>query len=440
MPACLSSKIKFCFVHWLEHLERPDARSKKWAWELLILCGFVLFFRHLAKFDFTHGTVPQDFSVYIKAVQLVSSGTTPYNPADFLTYKYSPGALALFYLLPTDPIQAWLVLKFFYVLFWVVGIGIATVGVGGAGIQRRVWSRLELLKLFIGILLSWKGTIEALDFGQFEFVLLFGAFLSAILLPRRPILSGLLSGSLCWFKLPWGLMMIPVLIVAAQSGRRQLSKALTGIFFAAVLWGGVLPLLLFGPARVQQFSADWIDVLRTQPSYLYFKENANQSLWATVSRMVGGEFSGFVLVAALFAFVGILAIVVCKTWREAQGEHPLAWISRWLLLTLLVNPLSWRWGSLLTVGVPFVLTREKVSQAPKFYGILFCFIVLLILFQQNPFVKFFGVSHWTFFHDYGLITFYWLALLLACCSPQDFFPVRRNKIGTNNLDLGLIRQ
>src|SRR4051812_41643388 len=74
------------------------------AWALIVLTSVALWVRYPGK---ETTSIPGDFSVYLKAWQRASTAQTPYVASEFSPYKYSPGALATFQFLPSDPASAW---------------------------------------------------------------------------------------------------------------------------------------------------------------------------------------------------------------------------------------------------------------------------------------------------------------------------------------------
>ncbi len=386
------------------------------AWVSLLLLALVLFFRHLGKFDFVTGEIPQDFAVFLKGARLLRQGLSPYEPFEFLTYKYSPGCLLLFYFLPTAPISAWLVTKAVYLTGWV--------GALGYGIRVKRWN--DFWKLMLGVLISWKGVIECLDYGQFEFSLLVVAFIAARLFDQRPFWAAIIVGSAPWLKLPWALIAVPFLIRGYL--KKSFASVVAGIACASALWGLVLPVAWLGWPRYISLLRDWWVVLKIQPFIIFF-DHANQSLWATMSRILGVDWvpgpvlpdAGYLirpellLTSKIFALL-LLFLIFCKcvavTWRNSKiksdDEAPEVWVTRWLILILLANPLSWRWASMLLVAVPFVWPKRP--RACHWIGLAGAAICLLL--QQNPVVRALGIQHWTVLHDYGLVTYYWLSLLV----------------------------
>jgi hypothetical protein len=384
----------------------PSARTS--AWLILGLCAVVLYLRHLSGFDFEKGAIPQDFGAYLKAVRLALEGRSIYDPNDYLTYKYSPGALAPFFLLPSNPIQAWLVAKFFYLSMWVTGLGLS--------LRISSWRQAGLLAL--GVILSWKGILETLDYGQTEFIFLFLALLMSWLFPRSPFASGVVAGSIPWFKLPWGLLMLPLALAASRLGARTFRKVILGILAAVILWGLFLPMICFGWHGVALLYWDWSVVLRSQPASLY-SDLTNSSLWALAVRLMGDSRLILARVTASVAALGLIAGFSVHQYRRGFRLPPVRWTAQWMLLALLVNPLSWRWASMVTVAVPLSLDWSAWKKAPKTRATMILAVFFIWLLQQNPVARALGWHHWTDINQYGLITFQWLALLILTYAPSQ---------------------
>jgi hypothetical protein len=382
------------------------------SWTVILLCAVALWFRYPGSQIGQAGGVPSDFSVYYRAWERVAVGENPYMASDPSPYKYSPGVLAMMYLLPHSSAQsAW-------VFFGSLSIGIFALSML---IGARYRNRNQLLALLIGLGLGWKGILETLDYGQLE-LLIFGiAVISTALLRRASTFSGLLAGTLPWIKLPWILLLLPMLItVVTRKTAGKLPRFFSGYFAACFLWGAALPALTFGPERALGLSQGWVGILKTQPRSLYFSD-INQSLWISIQRWVGSELSaqnGYLTLGCGAILVGcILARLARRTAERGQSSQfaALASISPWLIMTQLLNPLSWRWGSVFLIGIPFAALEaegRETSRRRPWRIFLWSVVLLLILLQQNPIVKALGYSHWADLHGLGLITVLWIALLL----------------------------
>jgi hypothetical protein len=108
----------------------------------------------------------------------------------------------------------------------------------------------------------------------------------------------------------------------------------------------------------------------------------------------------------------LLGLLIIRRPYSPTAQDSFVWLSPWLILGQLVNPLSWRWGSVYLVGVCFAAFRP----GRRFHwmrGLLWIAVLILLVLQQNEFVQgVLGLSHWTELHDAGVITLYWLFLLL----------------------------
>jgi hypothetical protein len=228
-----------------------------------------------------------------------------------------------------------------------------------------------------------------------------------------PVFSGLVLGLLPGFKLPWALLALPFALAAWTEPRRRahrFRRFLTGYLAGWVLWAQVLPSATFGSDKALELSRDWIRLLRDQPPSL-FNSDINQSLWATALRLGARP---EVALGAAFVLAGwVLGRLILQTDSSSSGRirrsGVLAWMAPWLLYMQWVNPLAWRWGSALAVGMPFAWEKTRLSRMARWT--LACWLGFLWLLQQTPFLRLVGVQHWTDLHPYGVVSFYWLVLI-----------------------------
>ncbi|MCM2324469.1 MAG: glycosyltransferase 87 family protein [Oligoflexia bacterium] len=361
---------------------------------ILLACMAALAARYLSP---DRLQIPGDFAVYLRAWERVASGQDPYVAADPSPYKYSPGILGLVSLLPSDPRAAWL---------WFGAISILSLGASLViGVRMASWRAVGLLVL--GLALSWKGTLETLDYGQLEFLILLIATVAARLYAFWPATAGFLLGLLPGFKLPWILFFLPFVLRALSHREipyprnRFFRRLASGYFLAWFFWAAALPSLMFGPERAKALSQSWVRLLQVQPADLYLTD-INQSLFSFALRLSGGS-AELVLALVLLSSGALLAVLIRRNRKFVPENGTLAWISPWLLFTQLANPLAWRWGSVFAVGAPF---GARFS-----WG--WAVVLLLWLAQQTPVVKLLGFEHWTDLHGYGVITLYWLALVFV---------------------------
>jgi hypothetical protein len=114
------------------------------------------------------------------------------------------------------------------------------------------------------------------------------------------------------------------------------------------------------------------------------------------------------LVLSLF-----LGIFTARLLRTVPGREGYSWITPWLLLAQLLNPLAWRFGSVFAVGAFFssALESQLSSRARAFAWALFSVAFVL---QFVPLLQFLGVENPALLQAQGVTTVYWLALLLVC--------------------------
>lgn len=384
------------------------------AWALIVLTALLLFFR------FPAGPAPQsipgDFAVYHRAAERASHGQDPYVVTDPSPYKYSPGVLALVEALPKDPARAW----FWYGTFCIALFALSLAVSGSYSSWKSVFW------LAAGLALSWKGLLETFDYGQLEVLLLALGLLAAALLSRGAFISGVIAGFMPWLKLPWLLLLLPFMTAATLRTERRGRLFFSGYLLSCFTWGAAVPSLLFGADRAKVLSQSWLHILRAQPLSLY-SSDMNQSIWISATRWFGNDVHlSFGLVGILLGL--ILGLMMSRALDPGvfRRTPALAWISPWMVLTQLLSPLSWRWGSVFVVGMPMaagwnpfrrtgleeaiITDSERVQRNLRFS--IFTIIGMLWLLQMNPVARSLGFGHWTEFHSVGLITAFWLSLLV----------------------------
>ncbi len=391
---------------------RSNGLQRLVAFAVVMTACFALFLRYPAKTLRLELPIPQDFSVYLNAWERAKAHESPYVAADGLPYKYSPGVLPLVGLLPPHPANAWYV--FGSLSLFLFGLALMSGG------RWSTWK--EVFLLVVGLALAWKGLIENLDYGQLDLLLFSVAMISGALLGRWPFFAGLLAGTLPWFKLPWALLLLPLWLMArtdsgpsglAPRAPRRLRMLVSGFALASLTWGAALPSFVFGSQRALEYSQAWLELLRTQPSSIYLHD-MNQSIWVLLPRWAGmtpALPTPFTIALTLMLAGVALGILVSATPRS-RGS--LASLTPWVLFLQLMNPLAWRWASLLVVGVPVACDRagpaDRKPSAWAFAG--WGAVTALWLIQLNPFARLMGATHWTEFHPFGTIGLYWLVLLL----------------------------
>ncbi len=387
---------------------------------LVVLFAVILYSRYPGNFESYQNGPPGDFSVYLQAWNRYRAGESPYVPHEYSAYKYSPGILALIQFLPSSSVDAWFVFSLLCIL-----------GFAGAllfGARYRTWKDVGCLVLGLG--LSWKGIIESFDYGQIETLILTIAIFSASLFARYTFWAGLLAGILPWLKLPWAFLFLPFVLAAsrvsptgeAKPPARRLKLLVSGYMMSSFIWGAAVPSLAFGPEKALELSQSWMTVLRQQPHSLFFSD-INQSIWISSLRLMGeGKWLSYA-VPSLFAAV-LLGFLIRRRPQTPSTQDSMSWLTPWLVFTQIINPLSWRWGSTYLVGIPFATHRATLD--PTSGGLvasnkrltrisraaLWVCVLALWLLQLNPVVQTLGIHHWTELHSFGIVTLYWIVLLM----------------------------
>ncbi len=368
----------------------------------LLLCSVALYCRNVPLTDLGSARAPGDFKVYLTARDRVAAGEDPYRLDVYSEYKYSPAMVLPYSVLPRSHDAAWLINKAILVLTWAVSIWAGVLGIGAF-----TWRHLSLVVL--GVALSWKGLLEAFDYGQVDVFLLAGAVTAAIQLARRPRVAGAVIGLLPALKLPWAVMILPFLFAARA--KKKTFQVLVGFGLGVFAWLAVVPVLFFGREKTIGLTRAWFYLLGHQPAGVY-SVGINQSPWLLV---LGWQLHPWLQWGALLWMMGFLLAVVLrlmKVQRLPNEVQPLVWVTPWLIIGQLMNPLAWRWGSLLFVGAPLGIERSGLWENRIWRSAVGGIMILLILIQMNPVVQCFGWGHWTDLHPYGTIALYWIGLLL----------------------------
>ena len=278
----------------------PERVYGRVAWAIIAVATSILVWRYPARLEAFHAAAPVDFMVYMKAVERVLSGATPYVVSDPSPYKYAPGILGLVKVLPTQPDRAWVIFS----SLSIIGLAMSLL----IGARYTSWKSVGLLAL--GLILAWKGILETLDYGQLELLILAAAVMAGALRLRHPVVAGLIAGTLPWLKVPWLLLLLPLIVtpLSSLSGKgkkpKRIRLLISGYFFAWFIWGAAVPSLTFGTDRAMQLTREWYAVLAAQPHALYFSD-INQSLWISAIRWMGNYLEGHeVLALSVAALVG----------------------------------------------------------------------------------------------------------------------------------------
>ncbi len=377
---------------------------------LVLVFGFVLFFRYSENFRLG-AEVPADFKVYHTAVNRVKKGMNPYLPSEKSPYKYSLAALVPLQVLPEEAGWAWAIFKLFCLVAWGAAIGM------GANFSR--WR--EVSCLLVGLALSWKGLIETLEYGQIEFLVLFISTLAIWLWEKKICFAGLILGSLVWFKLPWGFLIFPFFIQSFKLQPLDRWRLIFGFLVGLIGLGILVPIFLFGIKNTFFWTQSWVDLLIHQPEELY-RSDLNQSLWNSSARWiamwgrVGFWMAGGCIFLSLYAFFKL----TLKSVSQHSFQSPLREMIPWLILMQLMNPLGWRWGSLLLIGAPFAqVSLEKKSRLQNGMRVFLYLGVVILFILQFPWgSSILGLAHRFDFSLYGGVSVYWILILILCLENE----------------------
>ena len=367
------------------------------AFAVVLLSAGILYVRYPGNFpSYQHGT-PGDFGAYIQAYDRIQEGQNPYISTDPGTYRYAPGVLALIEFLPKSPVDAW----FMFTCICIAALALALT----IGARYRTWG--DVGRLFVGLCLAWKGIIESLDQGSNEMLILSLATFAASIFTRFPFISGVLVGFLPWLKLPWVFLILPF-VLAGRPGRRS-RIFISGVVLSLFFWAAMVPSLAFGPENAIKLSQAWVDVLRNQ-GHEFFLRDLNQSIWGLFARLYG-EKIGYA-VGLPFIIVGfLLGLLIRRKPQTIPTQDTLSWLTPWMLFTQILNPLSWRWGSVYLAGSLFA--TQKGSLGSKWVRVLLGIgLFALWALQLNPVVQSIGIHQWTELHTYGIVTGYWFLILV----------------------------
>jgi hypothetical protein len=371
------------------------------------------FLLYLSIGDIWSTPVPHDFEVPILARDRLAQGLDPYVVTDPFPYKYSPFAAIPFLLLPSDHAVAWVVYK---------GISVVSLAlVILFGIRPITWTRVGLAAL--GAALAFKGTLSVFHAGQIEMLLLLIAVGATLAYRKSPLVAGVLVGLLPFFKLPLGFLFLPFLAVAAKEifetgNYRQLIRLSCGIAVTAVLCGVLVPGLVLGFKETYAYTLSWMELLKVQPEILYH-EPLNQSIWSAGLRLPAPLGGSLILKAAILLLIAATVFVLIRDhMRRWQPSDGLAWISPWLLLTQLINPLGWAWGGVYVLGLPLAMERSGAFRSGRWLPRLLWVIVACgVLGQNKPFPQLLGFHSWEDACAYGTFTYFWVALLALALLP-----------------------
>lgn len=372
--------------------------------------GALLYWRYPAQLGAGLGaTVPADFAVYLKAWQRLLQGENPYlfeNAAS--VFKYSPGFLALIGFLPKDTNDAWFYFSSLSIVLFVVALLI--------GARFRRWKHVVLL--VIGILLSWKGIVDCLEYGQVDLFLLCLIIGMTALFTRYTVISGIIMGILPWLKFPMLFLLIPFTLAASRKQSsadpkpplRRLKLFYTGFIFSTVFWGVAAPAIAFGPDQALALTQKWYSLLMTQPEH-FFAAEFNQSLWVAVERWIQALDPMAALGISGTLGGWLLALLLIRRPISPTAQDSFIWVTPWLIIAQLLNPFAWKWGSVYLVGAGLAAFRRG-RRWWALRGVLWLAVLACFILQQNFFVReFMGYQNWSDIQQLSVVTLYWVFLL-----------------------------
>ncbi len=393
-------------IPWLGRLFQPSVAAAV----IALAVFFALYSQFLgSSIVWSSPKVPQIFQTYSEVWGSLQAGLEPYSDRGYSSFTFSPAFLALLNFLPRSAQDAWFVLSLISIAFFSIVLF--------TGARYRDW--IEIAYLLAGLGLSWRGILECLQHGQME-LLIFSLIVTATsLFSRVPFITGVILGLLPWMRIYYVFLFVPFFLAASRrdpSGeprapQPRLKLLFSGLLFSSVFWGAAVPSMVFGPDQALSYSISWYKLIQSQPA-LYFFSGTNQSLWVAIERWfeLDQSFVGYGIAAILLGT--LLGLLVLRRPVAPSAQDSFVWLTPWLIMNQLLNPLSWRWGSVALIGTCFSAFRPG-RRWFLFRGLLWIAVVFLFLLQQNFFVRpFLGLETWTTLHEFGTVTLLWLMLLV----------------------------
>lgn len=347
--------------------------------------------------------VPDAFRTVLAAKERLVARQSPYHPALEPAYTHSPGVLVPVQWFPQDAATAWFWISLSMVIAWAVVLSISS----------GRWTIRTVFLLLFGLGLAWPATFESLQRGQLELLLFVIAAFGAYFVNKVPILSGLLIGTLPWFRLQWAILFLPFILVVTQKKRWRLAQFFLGYFMAMLTWGAGIFNVTFGSDRGMELTREWFSILKEQRLSLFLDSN-NQSLWISLTRWLGdASLSVYGLTAMIVGL--LLGRMVARSTEVRPYGGELAWISPWLMIGQLMNPLSWKWANVFVIGMPLAFAQGKwIDNIWVRRLLVVCVITLMLLVQYAPFTQKVGIDVQADLLGYGVLTLQWLLLLILC--------------------------
>lgn len=336
---------------------------KKWfklllgPWTLAYLgifaLGIYLYIRYLGS------PIPDEFRSMLNSYENFQASGRVYRLSDFHGFKLPPIFLVLIGLLPQSPQAAWEVHLSASILALMVSLALGA----------RYRTHRELLFLAAGLWLSWGGLNECLSGGHLETFCLLLTLISCVLFTRYTLAAGLIAGFLPWIRFPYLILSLAFLLASARRRRvltgdlasfykppsQRMKDFFSGMFFGWIVAGAVVPALAFGPEVALELTQNWMDVLKSQP-YLWVGDPKNQSLWVSLGTVFKSYPNLSVGVSAILSGWLVGAMLVRRPYAPT-AQDAFSWVSPWLLLIHLLNPVSFIWAQTSLVGLTFAVFR-----------------------------------------------------------------------------------
>jgi hypothetical protein len=323
-----------------------------------------------------------DWRAYGEAAAAVADGGDPYTEADYLyppPFAQAGGTLVrLFRLVMRAPAAAdqgslfviWQILQFHAVLFC---YSLARRLLHRVGLSGWRWTAL-LTALFV----LNAPILRALRFSQPAFYTLLAALAAMLWADRYPCLAGLCVASAAYVKVYPAILLVPALL----TGKR-------GLVLWTVAWATVLGVASVAAPNGREYWASFLDLLRSFPEPLAFRDNSVPGLVRNTARVLGvGPPSVWVARAAQVGIVLWLVgrMIVRRTRAGRAGESVwLGSVSDALCLGLLLSPTVWEHYFVFAIPAIIWVWRESLPRRPATVGLATVLTCLAPVFDVFPF-------------------------------------------------------
>lgn len=313
---------------------------------------------------------PPDFAQDLAAAQILIEGGNPYGPdfpprharimrepveKGYPYFPHPPFAAALGAPFAPFGLPAAAALWFVISLVLVFVLAAALVRISSAGNARQPGRRSRALICAAGMaLLLWPPVLYNLEKGQFSLLLaVLVAFAYHLLRRGRDQRAGLLLGCAAAIKV------FPALLAGYCVPRHR--RALIWFIVSGIALTA-LPLAWLGPSSLVGFVAASdanVQYWQTWPAVTY-------SIYAAVARsFIGGRWASPLVHAPIaahillfFSYAALLVSMLTATFRRAADEHEGGQFAGWIILAVLLNPLSMGHNGAL-LALPIVLIAQS---------------------------------------------------------------------------------